>query len=914
MYRPSPLRSLLHPFTVRLIPAVGIVACSSLVAQLRPDAVKPQPTKTSPSAFRPLSSQPLDERSGEKGLIAQNAPAPQPGPATPTTPPGGPTVPGGPTAPGAPGAPGGGFGARPRGGFGGFSPASPDAETFKVEGDKVSLQFPNNAITDILGIYERLTNKTLVKDTAIFEGQTISLMTPVPVEKAEAVKLIEAALLTNGYAIVADPDGKSARILSTRNTSGTSGGHFSQGVMFYQSSKDLPDNETIVSYFMPLSHLDPTEAATMLGGHIGLNPYGRITPVTSPPGLLITENANIVRQLVSIKEVIDSPATASSLVTKFVPLKYADAATVAQIVQATLDAQAQERETKGVTTIRGSSTSSGGGDNRSSGDPRSQAPPTPQFQFVAPGAQQSTKAEPKIKASSQVVADTRLNQLLVVAEADDFAYIASLIAEFDKPVNVPEPYERKLKNVYSIDVLAVLADLLKETTTGSTQLPGGGTLNQQQQSLTTSSNSFLTGRNSTNTRGGTFSTASSGATSSSTTGSGVSSRPDMLVEAEQDNAPISVLVNKTRVIADPLANSIIVIGPKEDQDKVDMLLDKLDRKSPQVYLATVIGQLTLGDGFQFGIDYLQKFTSTGTNSGLTSAFLVNREELGTSIVAGQNVADITNNLITTPIQNAKGFNLYGQIGEAVDTFVSALETTSDFKVLSRPSVFALNNRKAVITSGQSIPVPTQTLTNASSSNTNNNGNVTTTIEYKDVVLKLEVIPLINPDGEVTLKVAQVNDTVIGNQVVAQNDVPIIGTEQLTTTVTVPDGNTIVIGGLITEQFKTDTEGIPILGRIPGLGRLFREDITSKERKELIIFIQPMVVDGNAAMRRASMNEDFRTQAGEHAAQAFPAEVIPKAQAVDPKPSAKPRRWYDIFKRPERPPVDGSEPGTINHKH
>lgn len=879
-----------------------LLASPFLTAQLREDAVKAGPTRVSPNAFRPLNSQPADQRLNTEGLLAQNsAPTPPPNGATPESPPAGGLPPGGAPMPGGPGG-NGGFG---RSGFGGrsFGPSSSEAETFKIDGDKVSLQFPNNTISDILGIYERLTNKTLVKDTSIFEGQTISLLTPQPVEKAEAVKLIEAALLTNGYAIIAEPDGKSARILSTRSTTGTSGGQFTQGVRFYQSANDLPNNETIVSYFMALSHLDPTEAATMLGGHIGLNPYGRITPVTSPPGLLITENANVVRQLVSIKEVIDSPATASSLVTKFVPLKFADAATVAQIVQATLDAQAQERETKGITTIRGQGTSAPreGGDNRSAPAPQPQASSNNNNQN-----RDNQNGQQKLRASSQVVADTRLNQLLVVAEADDYAYITSLISEFDKPVDVPEAYERKLKNVYSIDVIAVLADLLKEATSGATQLPGGGTVSQQQQALTTSSNSFLTGRNSANTRGGTFST-SSGTSSTSGSTTGVSARPDMLVEAEEDNAPISVLINKTRVIADPLANSIIVIGPKEDQDKVNMLLDKLDRKPPQVYLATVIGQLTLGDGFQFGIDYLQKFTSTGANSGLTSALLATRED----IVTNNNVTDMTNNLITSAIGNAKGFNVYGQIGEAVDAFVSALETTNDFKVLSRPSVFALNNKKAVITSGQSIPVPTQTLTNASSQSTNNSGNVTTTIEYKDVVLKLEVIPLINPDGEVTLKVAQVNDTVIGNQVVAQNSVPIIGTEQLTTTVTVPSGNTIVIGGLISEQFKTDTEGIPVLGRIPGLGRLFREDVTSKERKELIIFIQPMVVDDNFAMRKASIDEDLRTKAGEHAAQAFPEKPVPKALPVEGPNNDKKRRWFDIFKRNSSNPANtpaGPAPG------
>jgi type II secretion system protein D len=791
----------------------------------------------------------------------------------------------------APGGPGSGspFGGGGFGGRGGRGGPTTEGETFRIEGDKVSLQFPNNTVTDILGIYERLTEKTLIKDTAIFEGQTISLVTPKPVDKSEAIKLIEAALLTNGYAIVSEPGATSSRILTTR-AQGTSGAQFSQGVKFYQSAGDLPDNETIVSYFMGLTYLDPVEAATMLGGHVGLNPYGRITPITAPPGLLITENANIVKQLVAIREVIDAPSTTSSLVTKFVLLKYADAATVAQIVQATLDAQATDSETKGITTIRGQSAPTGreGRDNNNDRQPQPQSSNNQN--------QNRGESATKVRASAQVVADNRLNQVLIVSEPEDYIYIASLIAEFDKPVEVPQAYERKLKNIYSVDVISVLADLLRETTGGTTQLPGGGTLTQQNQALTTSSNQFLTGRTGTNTRGGTF-TGATGTTSTTGTSAGVTSRPDQLIESEEDNAPISIMINKTRLIADPLANAIIVIGPKENQDKVDQLLDMLDRKSPQVYLATVIGQLTLGDGMQMGVDYLQKFTSTGSNSGVTSAFIAGRED----IITNNSVANMTDNLITSAISNAKGFNVYGQIGDSLDVFVSALETTNNFKVLSRPSVFALNNKKAVITSGQSIPVPTQSLANANS-NTNGTGNVTTTIEYKDVVLKLEVIPLINPDGDVTLRVAQVNDTVIGNQVVAQNNVPIIGTEQITTTVTVPTGNTVVLGGLITETETKDTEGIPVLSRIPGVGRLFREDTTSKERKELIIFIQPFVVNDDGSMQRASLKEDLRTKVGGDAYKVFPDAVVPKATLVDPAPAKEKRRWFNFSRKSSSPDV------------
>ena len=82
-----------------------------------------------------------------------------------------------------------------------------------------------------------------------------------------------------------------------------------------------------------------------------------------------------------------------------------------------------------------------------------------------------------------------------------------------------------------------------------------------------------------------------------------------------------------------------------------------------------------------------------------------------------------------------------------------------------------------------------------------------------MVLKLDVVPLLTADGEVTLTIAQVNATVIGTQLVEPNVIRIIGTEQIITTVNIPDRNTIVLGGLISEEEKKDTKGMPFLSRI-----------------------------------------------------------------------------------------------------
>ena len=853
-------------------------------------------------------------------ILAQDAPkAPPAAPSAPTAPaataepaaaaPAGALPPGGPPVPGAFGPPGG-FGGN-RGGFGrrggpGDGGAGGEGESFQISGEDVMMQFVNNPVSDILAIYERLTGFTLIKDTNIFEGSTISLVTPKPVPKAEAIKLIEASLLANGYAIISEPGGKTAKILPARNQSANAV-QFSHGVRFYTSPKEIPDGESIITYFMKLDNLAPEDAAEMFSGHVGLGAYGRITAVATPPGLLITESATVVKQLVSIRESIDLADTGSSLVTKFIPVVYGDAATIAQIIQATLTAQAQEKESKGVNTIRGSAASDGRGGDRdrdrgNNNDNNNNRPPPPVIINGVP-QQQGNMQSPQ--PSAQVVADTRLNQILVVASPADYTYVASLVAEFDKPVNVEQPYERRLKYAAALDVLSALTDLLQDPSAGTVQLPGGGTIQQQRQQALASNNSqLLGGRNTQNTRGGQVGSTSSAAATSDTATSTTStsgSRADVITGPTVDNAPVSVLVGKTRVIADPMSNSIIVIGPKESIDKATMLLDRLDQRPSQVYLSTVIGQLTLTDGLTSGIDYLSGLSRAGDGVNFSATGVTSRTDVLSGNAVGRAVNDLRNAAITNAFGPATGLGLYGAVGDSLEIFVTALETSRNFKVLSRPSVFALNNRKATITSGQKVPYP-ETTTSVLGNNVNNQGTVQSTTAYLDVVLKLEVVPLINPDGEVNLTISQINDTIVNERTISPNLVPVIGTEQLVTSVNVPDRNTIVLGGLISETKTKGASGLPFLGRIPGLGKLFRTDTDNTERKELIIFIQPQVVQSEGDMRQASMREDLRGSVGADAAQKFPQNVAAPVATPQSAVEAPKKKWYQgLFRRPEPKP-------------
>ncbi|MFT5468381.1 MAG: general secretion pathway protein D [Verrucomicrobiales bacterium] len=737
----------------------------------------------------------------------------------------------------------------------------------------MTLSIPLGAVAEILPLYEQLTGKVVIKDSSIYGGPEVSLVTPNEVTQAEAIRLIEAALIINGYVVIHDEESNTVKIMLAR-AANQPASNFNEGELLYTDAADLPLGEALIGYFMALDYMAPEDAATIMTNHVQLNPYGRITPVVSPPGLLVTESANLIRKLVKMKNIIDVAPDQARLMTEFVQLTYADSNTVAQIIQAAMDARYEEsqRIAELGRTITGSQPQQNQpqrsqpqqNSNQRSGQTNNQNQ----------GQALGTSSDP----APQLIADDRLNRIMVQASPNDFAFIINLIQEFDQPAPEEEPLERPLMHVKVSDILPAVVDILMDTGTGQTQLPGGRTLNTQQTPVASSQLTALTGLSDTSQQSRFVQNADAGTTDGQPA--------DRLEFPIDDVAPVSVLVGKTRLIADRQANVLIVMGTDEAKKTVENLLEKLDRRPPQIYLAMVIGQLTLGDNLDLGVDYLQEFeafNAANPNAAGLAASLIGNED----IITNGNISDIRDNLITNSFGPASGLNVYGALGERAGVFISALETTTRFKVLSRPVLAALNNKKASITSGQRIPVPSQTITDATGGAAN--ATLNTTITFEDVVLKLEVIPMINADNEVTLEIAQVNDTVVGNQLVSGNNVPVIATEELTTTISVPDRHTIVLGGLITESDNKTINGVPLASRIPLLGNAFRKTERDVTRSELLIFIQPVVVNGKDQLIDASLDEDYRTQVGADAAETFPNAGMPTQN-----------RDQEDFERSEKP--------------
>lgn len=732
-------------------------------------------------------------------------------------------------------------------------------------GDRVSLQFPLNPVNDILNIYERLINKPIVKDSSIFNGPQVSLVTPSEVSRDEAIRLIEAALLVNGYILVVEPESESVKVLLGGARQGGASPSFSEGVVIYTDPNLLPEGESLVGFFMELEFIDPENAATIFSNHVVLNEFGRITPVTNPRGLLITETSPIVRQLIRVRSIIDHPVDDAPLITEFVQLQYAEANIVAQIIQAAMDARMEERQRQNDTrgTVSGAAAPKPGGDDKGN-NAKAPATQNDRAKNVMNGV--GTADQP----AAQLIPDDRMNRIMIVASPTDAAYVLELIQEFDRALDNAEPTERKLRYVKANDILPVLVDILQDTGTGETQLPGGRQIQSRTTPVTSSQLSTLTGT----TRGN---QNNQNRTTQQATTDEVGGRADQIAFPLDEVAPISVLVGKTRIIADRQSNSIIIAGTTEAQGIVIDMIDRLDRRPVQVYLATVIGELTLSDDVEFGVDYLQRYVKFNGQKpgrgGFTSANINGRNDIIGSSPTNGSIADIANMMVTSPFGPASGLNLYGQIGQSLDVIITALESTQRFKVLSRPVVYTQNGKRAEITSGQEVPVPVESLSD-SSGQVNNTAAVRTSIDFKEVVLKLEVLPTINENDEVTLDIVQINDRVIGSQVVAGSNVPIIGKQELNTTVTVSNRTTIILGGLISESKSEKDAGIPILKDIPFLGNAAKTTNTVKTRSELMIFIQPVVVHNDGESVFSSYDEDVRSEIGKDAAQAFPEPGIP----------------------------------------
>jgi type II secretion system protein D len=579
----------------------------------------------------------------------------------------------------------------------------------------------------------------------------------------------------------------------------------------------------VISFLFRLQYADPQELQQVLMAYFqGSSGTINILALPKASALLVTQNTDIIRQLASVISQVDvAPA---EVVSEFIKLDRADASKVCDMLKDIFEKGTESPTQPGVRRVN-------------------MPAAVPQPQQVEGAGLGVLSEEAIIVGKIKLTPDVRTNRIHVVTRPINMQFIRELIHQFDANVEFAKPVTRYLQYVSAGDVLPVLVQALTEPGTegaGAGGLPGGGLPGaspqpQQQQ------------------RGGAGNTGGQNQYSSQFGGaSGTGGGSSLNISEELSTQPVNttpqaVTIGNAKLIADQRANSIIVLGNREVVVKVEKILDQMDVKAPQVALSTVIGQLTLQNNEEFGVDYFAKYNKRFVGTSRNNNVFQGRNDPGVplpnpSVSPAGNILDPSNLInFSQIIQNVgSGTNIYLAAGNAFAAIVHLLESTNKFKILSRPTVFTSNNKKAIIASGQEVPVPTSTLTNATT--TLNVGSIQSSIEYKKVVLQLEVVPLINSEKEVSLDILQKIDSLVPNGAVpiSGNLVPTIDTKYIRTNVSAANGATIILGGLIQEQKQKNDSGIPYLSRIPLIGAAFRGTLSNKQRQELIILMCPQV--------------------------------------------------------------------------
>jgi len=697
----------------------------------------------------------------------------------------------------------------------------------------------------VLHLYEQLTGKKLVMDNFV-QGK-VNIFIAKDVSRDEAIKIIEMSMALNGISLV-----PAARDIV--DVVGAGQNPRKAPVPIVSDLADIPPGNPVVSFLFKLQYADPQELQQVLMAYFqGSSGTINILALPKSSSLLVTQNADIIRQLAGVIEQVDvAPA---EVVSEFIKLERADASKVVDMLKEIFEKSTETPGQPGVRSVR---------------VPGAVPQPVP----VEAGGAGVLSEEAVIVGKIKVTPDVRTNRIHIVTRPINMPFIRQLIHEFDANVEFGKPVTRPLRYISAGEVLPVLVQALTEPgMEGAGAAPSGGG------PLPGASPAPQRGQRGTNTSyggggrggGGLSDLTGTSGTSGGATGSTINISEELSTQPV-DTTPQAVTIGNAKLIADQRANSIIVLGNREVVVKVGKILDEMDVKAPQVALSTVIGQLTLTNNEEFGVDYFakynKKFVGISRNTGVSiplpmaSAAPSISPGINNGIASGiVDPAGLIN--FSQIIQNvATGTNLYVAAGNYLAAIVHLLEQTNRFRILSRPTVFTSNNKKAIIASGQEIPIPTNTLTNVVSSNVvANQAAVSSNIEYKKVALQLEVVPLINSEKEVSLDILQKLDSLGENKIISGNVIPTINTRYVRTNVSAPNGSTIVLGGLIEDNKNRSSTGIPVLSRIPYLGALFRSTTSDKTRQELIILMRPEVTLTKLDAYRLRQKNEDRTHFG-----------------------------------------------------
>ena len=296
--------------------------------------------------------------------------------------------------------------------------------------------------------------------------------------------------------------------------------------------------------------------------------------------------------------------------------------------------------------------------------------------------------------------------------------------------------------------------------------------------------------------------------------------------------------------ADEAANALIISAPPDQFRSLEAIIRKLDIRRAQVLVEAIIAEVSYDKAKKLGVQWIVDGTPGGSGPvGVINLGSPNISDIGTAIAAGTGVSLGSGTTIGAGKFDGNSVNFAA--------LVQALQSDSTSNILSTPSLMTLDNQEAEIVIGQNVPFVTGSYT--STGGTSSSVNPFQTVQREDVGLTLKVKPQINEGNAVKLEIEQEVSSINATASSGTSDI-VTNKRSIKTVVMVEDGETIVLGGLIDENLQQVEEKVPLLGDVPILGALFRATSTTKVKRNLMVFLRPVILRDAATNTRIASSK------------------------------------------------------------
>lgn len=437
-------------------------------------------------------------------------------------------------------------------------------------------------------------------------------------------------------------------------------------------------------------------------------------------------------------------------------------------------------------------------------------------------------------ARIRIIADNRTNRILIKGDPQTRKRIRHMIEMLD----VPSADRLGGLKVFRLKYASAknLSEILQGLVTGQAVSSSNNSNNSSNSSNPINS---LIGNN-----------QNSGSNTSGSSGTSISTPAINLngnSNSSNQNNITSFNQNGVSIIADNAQNSLVVKADPQLMREIESAIQQLDVRRQQVLIEAAIIEVSGDDADQLGVQWalgdlssgigLLSFSNVGASLSKIAAGYLTGGAAGAAGVLGS-------------ANGGTGGGASFAVGDfsnprrAYGALIQALKTNTKSNLLSSPSIVTMDNEEAYIVVGQNVPFVTGSVT------TNSTGiNPYTTVERKDVGVTLKVIPHIGEGGSVRLEVEQEVSNVQNNKGQAADLVT--SKRAIKTSVLADHGQTVVLGGLISDDTEQSRQSLPLLGDIPYLGRLFSSNARSNVKRNLLVFIHPTIIGDADDVRRIS---------------------------------------------------------------